>query len=314
MLKQFLCIFFLSAIVFSLNVTYDSSIDSTGSVVSLIRYSLNSTDSKIHSFSVFGEIQNLEAFDGSGSPLPVSSSFSDGWSTLSLSIPFNYAELSFTTNSQSFKNSTLWSYSSKTKFSENLSSFSSSLILPLGSRLISTNGEVSTKDSKIIIYWNTLNVSDSSIINLKESHEIDSHAASENDYSLIAFGGLALILIIGLGLYFSKKSSSTSDQKSIPNSSSLDASSISEVSSTQKSSFENLEKNSVYLTLDEIDKQIVREIYIRGGSTTQAQINLNTHLPKATLSRRLASLESRGIIQKSQKGIRNLVSLTDLVK
>ena len=74
-----------------------------------------------------------------------------------------------------------------------------------------------------------------------------------------------------------------------------------------------LESNDIFKTLDETDKELLREIMRQGGKTTQAQLNLNTHIPKATLSRRLDSLEGRGLIQKSQKGIRNLVSLSDVL-
>ena len=66
--------------------------------------------------------------------------------------------------------------------------------------------------------------------------------------------------------------------------------------------------------MDETDKEIVREISRQGGRTTQAHLYLHTHVPKATLSRRLVSLENKGIIQKSQKGNRNLVTLASILK
>lgn len=300
MLKQFLCLIFLSAIVFSLNVTYDSSVDSDGSTVSLVRYYLNSSDSNFHSISVFGEIEDLAVFDGTAAPISFNSSYVDGWTIISFSIPFNYAELSFASNSQTSKNSSLWTYSSKTKISENLGSFDASLLLPSSSRLVSTNGEVSTKDSKIIIYWSSKDISSGSIINLKESHQLEK--SNDSSFTFDPIYILVLVILISVSYFFWANNSKP--KENAPSSPTV---------SSQPVDFSKLEQNSVYKTLDEIDKQLVREIYLRGGSTTQAQLNLNTQIPKATLSRRIASLESKGILQKSQKGIRNLISLTDLI-
>lgn len=61
--------------------------------------------------------------------------------------------------------------------------------------------------------------------------------------------------------------------------------------------------------LDKIDKEIILEILRNKGKTTQAHLFLHTNIPKVTLSRRLASLENRGIIIKTQKGTRNLITL-----
>lgn len=303
MLKQFLCLVFLSAIVFSLNLTYDSSVSDDGSTVSLVRYYLNSSDSKSHSISILGEIEDLAVFDGTASPLKFNSSFIDGWTKVSFLAPFNYAELSFSSNSQTSKNSSLWIYSSKIKASEPIAFFESSLLLPHSSRLVSTNGEVSTKDSRIIIYCSSADISHSSIINLKESHELEKSPDSSFTFDPIYL--LISIIILSVSYFFWANNSKSNE--GIP--------SLSEPSpTTPKTDFSKLEQNPVYKTLDEVDKQLVREIYQRGGMTTQAQLNLNTQIPKATLSRRIASLESKGILQKSQKGIRNLISLTDLIK
>ncbi len=78
------------------------------------------------------------------------------------------------------------------------------------------------------------------------------------------------------------------------------------------SHLDKVEAHPVFKTLDEGEKQIIREIAKADGTTTQAQLNLNLHMPKVTLSRKLASLENRGIVIKTQKGIRNLVSLSEI--
>jgi uncharacterized membrane protein len=80
----------------------------------------------------------------------------------------------------------------------------------------------------------------------------------------------------------------------------------------QEDKLAKLELHTVFKTLEENEKEIIRELMRQGGKTTQAHLYLYTHIPKATLSRRLASLESKGIIISSQKGVRKLISLTDV--
>ncbi len=61
--------------------------------------------------------------------------------------------------------------------------------------------------------------------------------------------------------------------------------------------------------LDGPEKEIVLEIRRKGGQTTQAHLQKSTNMPKVTLSRKISSLERRGVIKKSQKGTTNLITL-----
>ncbi|VVB57456.1 MarR family protein [uncultured archaeon] len=74
---------------------------------------------------------------------------------------------------------------------------------------------------------------------------------------------------------------------------------------------EALHADPLYLSLSSADREIVECIGREGGQTTQARIYLNCHLPKATLSRHLKSLEARGLVRRSRHGLRNLVSLSE---
>ena len=125
---------------------------------------------------------------------------------------------------------------------------------------------------------------------MRSTYEASSSNGINFDFSLLAIP-IVLILAVFAYLKFSSKKQVV----------------------TQPINDSSILENSVFKTLDEVDQQIVLYLSSKGGQTTQADLNLNTHISKATLSRRVASLESRGIIQKSQKGIRNIVSLTSLV-
>jgi len=75
-----------------------------------------------------------------------------------------------------------------------------------------------------------------------------------------------------------------------------------------------LESNPAFITLEETDKEIVRELSAQGGKSTQAHLLLKLHVPKATLSRHLASLERRELVKRSQKGIMKLVSISPILE
>lgn len=59
--------------------------------------------------------------------------------------------------------------------------------------------------------------------------------------------------------------------------------------------------------LTERQKQIVRLIDNKGGSSTQAVLEKELSIPKASLSRNLETLSKKGIIKKESKGMSNLV-------
>ncbi len=62
-------------------------------------------------------------------------------------------------------------------------------------------------------------------------------------------------------------------------------------------------------TLTDRQKEIYKFLKDNNGSATQKQIQDKTNLPKASLSRNIASLEKKGIIIKERKGMSMLITL-----
>ena len=62
--------------------------------------------------------------------------------------------------------------------------------------------------------------------------------------------------------------------------------------------------------LEGLERRIVEELIRAGGSMYQSNLVEVLGVPKSTLSTSLAKLESRGIVLRVRKGLRNLVVLT----
>jgi len=294
---QWLLLFlFVIHISFSTDYLMNIEADNTGlcSVVSEI----SSADPGEISFCYLGELSDIKITDKSGLQLTPQTTAEGDYTCISFAVPYDYAKISFSSYDFTSKNASLWGFQMKMYSSENIDSFSSSLVLPSGSTLQKTTGQVSSSGSALVVAWNTNNITASRVFNLSADYEID--PVEEYGTWII----LIIIIVIVLGaahIYYRIRPKTEPEAKS--------ETTKPETRHPKPKPEEWLESNEVFKTLDEVDKEIVREIAKQKGKTTQAKIYLNTHIPKATLSRRLNSLENREIIEKSQKGNRNLISL-----
>ncbi|MGV8085436.1 MAG: helix-turn-helix transcriptional regulator [Candidatus Bilamarchaeum sp.] len=289
MQRELFALLLLISLSSSVSLEVSSSVDYSGQSESIIHAYFNS--STPYSISFNGQLSNIKVRDRSGLELNYTSNYANGHTTLTTTVPSDYLQIDFDSDSFTSKNGSSWLYYMELGSSLDISSLSATLLLPDNSTVYSSNGAISQKGNSLYVLWDATNVSSNKRVSMKSSYLASPNLGLNLDLSLLAIL-LILVVIVFVYLQLSKKS----------------------VVVAQPTVRDNtIEQNSVFKTLDEIDRQIVLYIHSKGGQTTQADLNLNTHIPKATLSRRVASLESRGIIQKSQKGIRNIISLTSLI-
>lgn len=293
--RLFFLFLLLISVSFSAVSDYSMQMELNDVGITSVQSEINFADSadKTVSFCFSGEVSNIELRDKSGLSLESQTSSVEDYNCISFVVPYDYAKISFESYDFTSKNGSLWDFEMKMYSSENIDLFSANLILPPYSLLQKTNGAVSSRSSVLEVLWDAENVSASNKFNLSAGYEL----TPAEDYT----GWFILVIIIVVVLAASHvlyrrrpKPEEKPEAKA----------------GKPKGEKEDwLELNEVFKTLDEIDKEIVKEIAKQKGKTTQAKIYLNTHIPKATLSRRLNSLENREIIRKSQKGNRNLISL-----
>ncbi len=231
--------------------------------------------------------ENVMVKDRSGLVLDHKLVASEGNSLIYVTVPYDYLVFEMNSEFQTTKSGPEWDYLFSLSASENISSFSASLLLPKGAVLKSTNGAVTAGDS-LELAWSSLDIDTAHKATMRASYEL---TRIEEDFTLFIIGGISALLIVIIAIYFLTKKKPTERPKT-----------------------DLIESHSLFKTLDENEKEIVREVYRSKGKCTQAHLYLHTHIAKATLSRRIASLENRGILKKSQKGNRNLVTITDVFK
>ena len=303
MQKIALFIVLLTALSFSISADLASTVSSSGQTQSNLILRSHSTTPML--ISLNGQLTYLLIRDRSGLLINYTSSFENGKTTIRTTIPSDYLELDFDSDSFTSKNGSRWSYNLEFGSNANISYFSSKLLLPKNSTLYYSNGAVSQGSDSLMLEWVVTNITSQNLVSMKSSYQSSDDSdgiAGDLTYYLIA---VVILAILGGLIYYYKRKPQTVIQV-FPSEKTSEV----HVAPTNNS----IEENSVFKTLDQTDKQIVLYIHSKGRSTTQADLNLNTHIPKATLSRRVASLEGRGILQKTQKGIRNLVSLSDMIK
>lgn len=225
-------------------------------------------------------------------------------------VPTDYLEYGLTSASFTAKSGSLWEYDLAIGASKNVSYFNASLSLPEGATLKGTNGAVQSGGDSLMLTWSAADIDTAHKARMRASYEL-APAPAQADYAAPAFVLLlATAVIIAVVWILRRQMLSVLDR----NRQAAPRQGVAPSVAPGPLPASSLESNDVFKTLDETDKEIIREILRQGGKTTQAHLYLHTHVPKATLSRRLASMENRGIIQKSQKGNRNLVSLADFLK
>lgn len=288
MYKQAILFFFLVSISFSTISSLDISgtIYQSGSVEMTMKAELSEPGERQLCISLLQPVETVVVKDRSGLVINHTLEVEANLTKICSTVPYDYLQLEVISNSFTSKEGSLWDFDFDLTASEDITSFVASLELPKGTLLKSTNGAVEGTSDSLSISWNAEGVDTQHKVNLRAGYEIN--LVDELDLNLVI--ALIFFIILAVIYFFSRKQPEKTEKK-----------------------IESIENNDVFKTLDETDKEIVLEIY-KKGKTTQSHLYLHTHLPKATLSRRLASLENKEIIKKSKKGNRNLVTLTDVLK
>ena len=303
MQKLILLHLLLLSAAFSATVDLSSRITSVGSTTVIITAQFTESEGGMY-LNLSEPIKSVIVRDRSGLKLNSSIETQSNNTLIYITAPVDYLRLEITSDSFTTKEGSLWNFDFSLGMSENISNLSASLSPPKGSILKSTNGAVQGAGDSLLITWKAINITPGEKIRLKAEYELGvvypstvTQPATKNEsrFPILIAALVLIILILAVAYILKSRKQPVLVQKEI-------------------GGFEKLESSNVFKTLDETDKEIVREIFRQKGKTTQSHIYLHTHIPKATLSRRLVSLTNKGMIQKSQKGHRNLVTLTDIFK
>lgn len=323
MVRHLLVFVLLIASCFSSGMVMDSSVDDSGNVEMGIKVELPVSAMTAVNLTLNGPVDSVIVKDRSGLVIDSQVVRQGNGTVISAIMPYDYLEYSIHSDSLTGKEGSVWDVDLLIGFSKPLSNFSGTLHLPKGALVRSSNGALAAEGDSILVAWKASNISESKKIHLKAGYEMTSE--SSTDYLPYRIGIIALAIL--LALFYGKSRLGHQESKGIldhapaekPDIGSFQPKmapeTIIDIDKAPRADarLARLESNDIFKTLDETDKELLREIMRQGGKTTQAHLNLNTHIAKATLSRRLDSLEGRGLIQKSQKGIRNLVSLSDML-
>lgn len=263
----------------------------SGSTAVAIQAQFPDSWGKQECINVSGQPYGIVVKDQSGLILGSQALAAGNLTSICAIVPSDYLQFDFSSNSYTSKEGALWAFDFVLGLSQNISDLNASLTLPPGAVLRSTNGAVQEEGSSLLVLWSGKDIDTSRRVHLRASYDL---GTQQQDNTLLLLIVAAAVVAAACVLFFMRKPAPR-QAPSAP-------------------APPGLEANAVFATLDETDREIVREITSQGGKTTQAHLYLHTHVPKATLSRRLASLENRGIVRKSQKGNRNLVTLGDALQ
>jgi len=303
---------FLFLISLSLAATVDISatVTQSGTANMIVKAEIPDGWERPVYLNLSGPLKSVIVKDRSGLELEARTTNEGNRTLVYATVPSDYLEFTMISDSFTTKQGGLWIFDLTFGMSENISAMAASLKLPGAVSLKSTNGAVGGDGSALVISWKARDIDTAHQAHLRAGYELTEQGF---DTTLPALAILIIAVIAAYGLFRNRNITratakpATIPPSPLPTTPTQPASPLVPLPSSPES-------NAVFKTLDETDKEIVREIMAQGGKTTQAHLYLHTHVPKATLSRRLASLENRGIIAKSQKGNRNLITLTDIIK
>ena len=307
----------------------EGHLDQSGNSVITLRWELGEMHDRPAYLNITGDVDNVTVRDRSGLELDFNQTKEGNNTLVSMKVPYDFVEVEIISDSLTQKIGPLWTFDVQIEGSEP-TNLTGSLGLPTGAILSGATGDATDSVDSLSIILKPASFGPSHPLDLNAQYRLK---AQEPSLDLPLLGAIALaIILLVTGVYIfardkqQKKTANAQNQKQPPRAGAQmqqeDANLQQQTPLTQTPSQAkaqakqaktlSLEENSTFRTLDETDKEIIREMHAQGGKTTQAHIYLQTHVPKATLSRRLATLERRGIIKKSQKGNRNLISLTDI--
>ncbi len=324
-----LAIGLLIAASFASSMTIFGVVDSSGTTTVDIRAELPGMAGQTVYFNFTRPLEGAELRDRSGLVLP-STLYTDGNTTqVSVVVPYDFVELQTRSDEFTSKNRLDWNVSISPQFSERLDLANATIDLPASAVVLNTTGYVfEGRDGSLDVAWHGSNINASERMRIRATYQlpVDEPNAWEK-WVPLAIGGL---LVLAAGIVIWKR---TADRRGGNNGIGEPAKAAaatgmnrsqrarSKRKSARKTaarpspappSIPSIEDKPLFSTLEETDKEIVREIVAQGGRTTQAHLHLYTHVPKATLSRHLASLENRELLERVHKGNRKLVRLTGL--
>ena len=300
------CLSFASAasglpIASSLSVKGKISPDGTDLITMIVN--LPSSHGKGLTFNLSGQMDSLAAYDETGQKLDADVEIINGSTCVKLAIPNKYARIEMETNYLTSKTGARWTYNSTYAVDSQFDNFDGEVELPPGSFVRSTNGIQMDNGGTITVAWHYSGLDPDTLINRYVNYQINDTA----DYTALYVAGAALagsLLLLYAVLMFRKGKGKEirivhmHQTKKPPE-------------TAKKQSFED---NIAFAAMEETDREILRELHGQGGKATQARIYQRTHVSKSSLSRHLISLENRGLVIRSKKGINTLVSLTDVLK
>jgi len=297
--RLFIAVLIISAISYAgSTLSLTSAVDQSGNSNLEAKIAFDQYFGKELSLYVSGDVESVTARDGSGLVLPVTHEQSGNFTRITVLVPTDYVEFDIITPYLTSKSGSEWEYELTVKLSEDVNNFSSVLLLPSGAKISATNGAVGTDGAGLAVSWAAGSFDAS-----KKATMFANYTIGPEGFDTTMVVSLVALFVVGVLTYFYLARNKTKQPEKLE-----------VLRQPQDDKLEKLELHAVFKTLEENEKEIVRELMRQDGKTTQAHLYLYTHIPKATLSRRLASLESKGIIISSQKGVRKLISLTDVFK
>ncbi len=318
----------LVASAFASSVSMDGAIGQDGQLKAKLSFELPPNAGQNLNLSFSSKLQSIVVKDRSGLILTPQIRTGDNFTLIQISVPYDYIELEFTTDGATAKTGADWKFWLMLRSSSPVSDFSASVTLPAGAKLQTSNGAVATKGDLLSLTWTGKNLAANTLVNLRAGYAVEGQAS---DW-LPALAAIAVIALAAFGARWalSRRQTEiqpkhTAKQKHAPAAKKHMPAAKKHVPAVSRKSMPfsapllqpaepakpKLEENPIFMTLNETDKEIIREISAEGGKTTQARIYMRTHIAKATLSRRLAALENRGLVRRSPKGNTNLLSLTE---
>ncbi|MFN7991027.1 MAG: winged helix-turn-helix transcriptional regulator [Candidatus Micrarchaeia archaeon] len=282
--RAFLILLFISLSFPAMTMVMSGQVDASGNSILTIQSNFSSSEGRNVSLALSAPLDSVSVKDRSGLDIAYTLRYANNTTYIYATVPVDYLEFVIKSDSLTAKDGPDWNFDLGIGSSENISSFNGNLSLPPGTILKSTNGAVTGGES-LSVEWAASGIDPQHKARLKAGYEL----SSQQDRSLVILSIVIALSVVVIFYFVRRKPEKTA---AVPTN--------------------HLESDPLFKTLDETDKEIIREIAAQKGKTTQAHLYLHTHVPKATLSRRIASLANKGILVKSQKGNRNLITLGDV--
>ncbi|MFH0885061.1 MAG: hypothetical protein V1861_05110, partial [Candidatus Micrarchaeota archaeon] len=247
------------------NLGLSGSLDSSGTASLTIATDFFSSSGKTACLNISGSLDEIQVKDRSGLVIGHTERHENNSTLICAPVPVNYLEYSATSSSWTTKSGSLWDFDLSVGSTENISAFNASMVLPPGSTLKGTNGAVSSGNGSLIISYSARQIDTAHRARMRASYELaaNTEQAAPPDYMLIAgLGILALAAILFIAIQIKKAKAAQSPPLSQP---------PSPVTQTPASVHpvapSALESNAIFRTLDETDREIIREISRQGGKT-----------------------------------------------